>query len=57
MVFAISFSNNFLKTSLTGLNIHIKTKMLVNDNQQHICHQLLVFCKAAAVLRQVEQEF
>lgn len=54
MVFTISFSNSFLKTSLTGLNMHIKTKMIMNDNQQCICHQWLVFCKAATVLRQVE---
>lgn len=58
MVFAVSFSNSFLKTSLTGLNIHIKTKMITEDNQQRICHQLTwFFCKAATVLRQAEQEF
>lgn len=57
MVFTISFSNSFLKTSLTGLNIHIKTKMIVNDNQQCICHQLLVFCRAATLLKEVEQQF
>lgn len=28
----------------------------MNYNQQSICHQLLVSCKAATVLRQAEQE-
>lgn len=57
MIFAIiSFTNSSENQFDRAQLIHIKTKMIMNYDQQSICHQLLVSCKAATVLRQAEQE-